>query len=217
MKVDKTKIIINGKVNNEYLYNVIKNLINTDEFKTKAYINSERDKENLTKKMMNIITDFELPEKYGDENLIMRLKYNPYAVIKQASSIAKKSELIGKEKEIQYVNPYTHKKEAKMIRQGIDNMRGQRFYNNIIKNNGLSKEFRKMAEIGIYGGHYSIVYENFKQAVGTVKRKNGNIEESGIVSQYMSKNKKIYIIEWQSTGGVEMMYAEQFKVKYVLQ
>lgn len=208
-KIDRTQI-----TNFKYLKSVIEEAIDKNVYNTNQF---DVSKQQLTGVILTTLND-DIRGKYGDTSFMQRLKYNPYILIKEAVDYSKKHNMkeLTQFQKVDYVDPTTHKKvKDKQVMASMQYQKGKAFYNNLIKQNGLTKEFQVMAEIGIYGEHNAIVYENFKQAIGFVQKKvNGHIV-SGTVSVYEGRGKKkIYIIEWTSQFGVEMLNANQFKSRY---
>lgn len=207
-KIDRTRIGVQGE-KFKYLKSVIeeaidKNVYNTNQFNVP--------KEQLTGVILTALND-DIRGKYGDTSFMKRLKFNPYILIKEAVDYSKKHNMkeLTQFQKVDYVDPTTHKKvKGQQIMASMKYQKGKAFYNNLIKQNGLTKDFMEMAEIGIYGEHNAIVYENFKQAIGFVQKKvNGHVV-SGTVSIYVAHKTTIYIIEWSSQFGVEMLSKNQF-------
>lgn len=216
-KIDRTQMVVYGQLNNKYLYDVVMEAIDTNEFKTDN-INLKKDV--LKGVVMTTIVD-DLRRKYGENSLKQRLSFNPYAVIKEGFDIAKRTEIVKTNKQVEEISDITHKRTGNMIYETQSMVRGKRFYQNIIKDAQLDKEFRKIANIGIYGEHLSIKYDNFIQSIGQVERTVDGHTQTGIVSKYIGKtrDKDVYIIEWSSPkddGGsdVEVMSGASFRTNY---
>jgi uncharacterized protein (DUF2132 family) len=216
-KIDRTQMVIYGEINHEYLSNVVIEAINTNEFKTDN-INLKKDV--LKGAVVTKIVD-DLRRKYGKNSLNQRLSFNPYAVIKEGFDMAKKTELVKSNKEIEEIDNKTHKKTGNMIYETQSMIRGKRFYQNVIKGAKLDEKFRKIANIGIYGEHLSIKYDNFIQSIGQVERTVDGHTQTGIVSKYIgrTRDKDVYIIEWSSpkddsSSDIEVMNGLTFRAKY---
>lgn len=147
------------------------------------------------------------------------LKTNPMKAIKMASDRAKRYNDLGEFEKIEEVDATTHRKTGRLldpnnsedIRDIKEHISGKRYYNNIIKSNGLANEFARKAGIGKYGvqsGSFdpkAIRFQNFEQAVDSLTYKTPDGREHSIeISTYEAKNKTIYIAEEYSTGGVKL-------------
>lgn len=219
-KIDRTKIF-----NDDYRFNVINDLIKSNEFYTNKFGMSKKVNQNGENMLANMayIELENLREKYGEDNFNKRLSFNPYLLIKQAVSKATKRQKVQETQMVDAVDSETFKK-IKVLGENVQEYKtkayidGQEFYNNLIKSNGLSKEFMKLAKVGFYGkmvkddngkihkDTISIRYENFVQGAKhiTYKDKKGN-EYTIIVHKYISKYNNVWIFEYGSgKGGIEM-------------
>lgn len=218
-KIDRTKIF-----NDDYRFNVINDLINSNEFNTNKFGMSKQVNQNNENMLANMayIELENLKEKYGESDFNKRLSFNPYLLIKQAVSKATKRQVVQETQMIDAVDSETFKK-IKVLGEPVQEYKtrtyidGQEFYNNLIKSNNLSDYFLKLAKVGKYGKMIkdkngksrkdviAMRYENFEQAVKhlTFKDKEGR-EHTVIVHKYTSKYNEVWIFEYISSGGVSI-------------
>ena len=162
-----------------------------------------------------------LRDKMGENAFDKKFNKNPYILIAKATKIAKGREFVKSTQYVEAIDENTHKKvkdvDGTVLKTlpGKEYITGKNFYDNIIKGNGLSEEFRRAAQIGVYGKKsksennnllktdaISIRYENFDQGVDYWKVKIDGPTMNVKINLYQGKYRTIVIAEEVSSGGV---------------
>lgn len=212
---------------------VQKNIFDTDKY------NLPEDKK-VDKIMLSLTDRVSLRNNFGknkDVRFEDLVKNNTFFALRAVFNDAIKREKFQESVEVDEVNPQTHEKTGKKIVQTHDMIRGKRFYDDLIKNNGLSSEFFKKAKIGIFAGRNkldgkrlktSIKYDEFEQTTIYVsetfidKDTGEEVMDTGHVTIYHGatvngKTNVVYIIEWQSrneNNGIEILTEEEYKARF---
>ena len=221
-KIDREKIFKeDGKLDYKYLTKIIDEGLTKNAFQNKSI---EADNSIVTPLTLVALTE-DLPDKYGKESFEKRLSHNPYLLIKEAVDHIKKHNLkeISSTMKVDYVDPATHKRVKnsdgtyKKVLPSMAYLKNKSWYENKVKPK-FGDEFKDLAGIG--RGKSSIHYESFKQNIGQVEKPLGNGKfRQGFVSTYITKDKNaltsiVYIIEWESGEGMELLTKNDFFNKF---
>lgn len=218
----------NESAKEKTLYNAINNAVKNNIYGTDKFNLSKQKTSTGRNAMTNhIFTELmNIKDEIGEADFDKRLNYNPVGLIAKA---VKKATSRNKAQETQLayaIDDETHTRikdgngDFVKIKPSGDYMSGKRFYNNIIKENGLSKEFMRKANIGIYGKRnngkldaISIKFENFKQGIKSFDYPIGKGKTaSATLHKYKGKYGDVYIVDEESTGGV-LLFKSIFEIK----
>lgn len=201
----------------DYLFNLINTTVENNYYGTKKF-DLSRQSNQFGENMMSNAIFVEMMEikQRSPKEYEEKLYKNPYLLIAQATKKAKGREFVKSTQEVDLIDAETHKKTGLKTLPSKSYIDGKEFYDNLIKNNGLAKDFMKTAKIGVYGKKekvegtnlfktdtISINFENFEQGIGSFDYPIGNGKTaSATLHKYKGKYGDVFIVEEDSTGSI---------------